>query len=73
MAVERMNGGAQSEAKYAKRFGHPIEFDAPFTYDAVYIVVDAMNCKDGKKTLLDVVKMQEHKGPIKHRFIGPFL
>ncbi|EEA01686.1 Extracellular ligand-binding receptor [Burkholderia sp. H160] len=100
MAVERMNGGAEFAAKYAKRFGHPIEFDAPFTYDAVYIVVDAMkranstdpakvlakvsgtdykgvtgettfdakgdlqhgvislyDYKDGKKTLLDVVKM----------------
>src|SRR6202046_2297596 len=42
MAVERMNGGAEFSAKYTKRFGHPIEFDAPFTYDAVYIVVDAM-------------------------------
>ncbi|MCC8402733.1 branched-chain amino acid ABC transporter substrate-binding protein [Paraburkholderia sp. MMS20-SJTN17] len=100
MAVERMNGGAEFAAKYAKRFGHPIEFDAPFTYDAVYIVVDAMkranstdpakvlakvsgtdykgvtgettfdakgdlqhgvislyDYKDGKKTLLDIVKM----------------
>jgi branched-chain amino acid transport system substrate-binding protein len=100
MAVERMNGGAEFSAKYTKRFGHPIEFDAPFTYDAVYIVVDAMkransvepakvlakisgtnyagvtgqttfdakgdlqhgvislyDYKDGKKTLLDVVKM----------------
>jgi branched-chain amino acid transport system substrate-binding protein len=100
MAVERMNGGAEFAAKYAKRFGHAIEFDAPFTYDAVYIVVDAMkranstdpakvlakvsgtdykgvtgettfdakgdlqhgvislyDYKDGKKTLLDVVKM----------------
>jgi branched-chain amino acid transport system substrate-binding protein len=100
MAVERMDGGAQFAAKYTKRFGHPIEFDAPFTYDAVYIVVDAMkranstepskvlakiagtdykgvtgqttfdakgdlqhgvislyDYKDGKKTLVDVMKM----------------
>ncbi|WP_418016607.1 branched-chain amino acid ABC transporter substrate-binding protein [Paraburkholderia caribensis] len=41
-AVERMNNGPQFEAKYQKRFGHPIEFDAPFTYDAVHIIVDAM-------------------------------
>jgi len=42
MAMERMNGGVAFEAKYEKRFGHPVEFDAPFAYDAVYIVVDAM-------------------------------
>ncbi len=100
MALEKMAGGAEFSAKYQKRFGHAIEFDAPFTYDAVYIVVDAMkranstdaakilaqipgtnykgvigtttfdskgdlqhgvislyDYKDGKKTLLDVVKM----------------
>jgi branched-chain amino acid transport system substrate-binding protein len=42
MALEKMPGGAAFQAKYVKRFGHGIEFDAPFTYDAVYIVVDAM-------------------------------
>ncbi|HEY4297262.1 MAG TPA: branched-chain amino acid ABC transporter substrate-binding protein [Paraburkholderia sp.] len=42
MALEKMPGGAAFAAKYQKRFGHGIEFDAPFTYDAVYIVVDAM-------------------------------
>jgi len=41
-SVEKMAGGAAFAAKYRKRFGHDIEFDAPFTYDAVYIIVDAM-------------------------------
>jgi branched-chain amino acid transport system substrate-binding protein len=57
MAVERMDGGAQFAAKYVKRFGHPIEFDAPFTYDAVYIVVDAMkraNSTDPSKVLAKI-------------------
>ena len=57
MAVERMEGGAQFSAKYTKRFGHPIEFDAPFTYDAVYIIVDAMkraNSTDSSKVLAKI-------------------
>ncbi|RQU90594.1 branched-chain amino acid ABC transporter substrate-binding protein [Burkholderia cepacia] len=41
-ALEKMPGGAAFQAKYEKRYGHPIEIYAPFTYDAVYIVVDAM-------------------------------
>jgi branched-chain amino acid transport system substrate-binding protein len=54
MALEKMPGGAAFRAKYEKRFGHPIEFDAPFTYDAVYIIVDAMkraNSTDPAKIL----------------------
>lgn len=42
MALEKMVGGKAFEAKYEKRFGQPIQIDAPFAYDAVYIVVDAM-------------------------------
>jgi len=41
-SVEKMAGGAAFAAKYRQRFGHDIEYDAPFTYDAVYIIVDAM-------------------------------
>ncbi|TDV36950.1 amino acid/amide ABC transporter substrate-binding protein (HAAT family) [Paraburkholderia caballeronis] len=57
MALEKMAGGAAFSAKYQKRFGHPIEFDAPFTYDAVYIVVDAMkraNSTDAAKILAQI-------------------
>jgi len=42
MALEKMAGGPAFLAKYQKRFGQPIQIYAPFTYDAVYIVVDAM-------------------------------
>jgi len=54
MALEKMPGGAAFAAKYEKRFGHPIVFDAAYTYDAVYIVADAMkraNSTDPAKIL----------------------
>ncbi|MET5021291.1 branched-chain amino acid ABC transporter substrate-binding protein, partial [Burkholderia pseudomallei] len=53
-ALEKMPGRATFQPKYEKRFNHPIRFDAPFTYDAVYIFVDAMkraNSKDPAKIL----------------------
>ncbi|MEM5422773.1 MULTISPECIES: branched-chain amino acid ABC transporter substrate-binding protein [Paraburkholderia] len=83
MAVERMNGGAAFAAKYQKRFGHPIEFDAPFTYDAVYIVVDAMkraNAIDHAKILAQIPGTDykgvigettfDSKGDLKHGVIS---
>ncbi|WP_028201958.1 branched-chain amino acid ABC transporter substrate-binding protein [Paraburkholderia nodosa] len=83
MAVERMNGGAAFAAKYQKRFGHPIEFDAPFTYDAVYIVVDAMkraNSTDHAKVLAQIPGTDykgvigettfDSKGDLKHGVIS---
>jgi branched-chain amino acid transport system substrate-binding protein len=42
MALEKMPGGKTFEAKFEKRFGQPIQSFAPFSYDAVYIIVDAM-------------------------------
>ncbi|MCI0152116.1 branched-chain amino acid ABC transporter substrate-binding protein [Paraburkholderia sediminicola] len=54
LALEKMAGGKAFEAKYEKRFGRPILYDAPFTYDAVLIVVDAMkraNSTDPAKVL----------------------
>ncbi|WP_302055057.1 branched-chain amino acid ABC transporter substrate-binding protein [Burkholderia multivorans] len=53
-ALEKMPGGAAFLAKYQKRFNQGIKFDAPFAYDAVYIVVDAMkraNSTDPAKIL----------------------
>ncbi|CAJ5663747.1 branched chain amino acid ABC transporter periplasmic ligand-binding protein [Burkholderia pseudomallei] len=45
-ALESMPQGKQFEAKFEKQFGKPIELYAPFTYDAVYIVVSAMKRAD---------------------------
>nr|WP_150612695.1 branched-chain amino acid ABC transporter substrate-binding protein [Pandoraea terrigena] len=41
-ALEKMPQGAAFAAKYEKRFGEPIQIYAPFSYDAVYVIVDAM-------------------------------
>jgi branched-chain amino acid transport system substrate-binding protein len=100
LALSKMERGADFEKKYADRFHTPVQIYAPFTYDAVYVIVDAMkransidapkvlaampstdyngvighiafddkgdlkegaitlyDFKDGKKTVLDVVKM----------------
>ncbi|MFP3555512.1 branched-chain amino acid ABC transporter substrate-binding protein [Paraburkholderia sp. SIMBA_049] len=40
--IDQMQDGKAFEAKYFKRFGQQIQLYAPYTYDAVYIVVDAM-------------------------------
>jgi len=53
-SLEKMPGGGAFKAKYEKRFGQPIQIYAPFTYDAVYIIVDAMkrsNSTDPAKIL----------------------
>ena len=100
LALSKMERGAEFEKKYDARFHTPVQIYAPFTYDAVYVIVDAMkransiepskvlaampstdytgvighiafddkgdlkegaitlyDFKDGKKAVLDVVKM----------------
>jgi branched-chain amino acid transport system substrate-binding protein len=100
LALSKMDRGADFEKKYVDRFHTPVQIYAPFTYDAVYVIVDAMkransieapkvlaampstdyngvighiafddkgdlkegaitlyDFKDGKKAVLDVVKM----------------
>lgn len=54
MPLSRMSQGAAFNAKYQARFGQPLVLYAPFTYDAVYIIVDAMkrsNSVDPSKVL----------------------
>jgi branched-chain amino acid transport system substrate-binding protein len=66
MALEKMEGGAAFQAKYQKRFGQPIQIYAPFTYDAVYIIVDAMKragSTDPAK-ILAVMPNTDYKGVI---------
>lgn len=53
-SIQKMPGGAAFMAKYQKRFGVPVGITAPLSYDAVYIVVDAMkraNSTDSGKIL----------------------
>ncbi|MBN3782027.1 branched-chain amino acid ABC transporter substrate-binding protein [Burkholderia sp. Ac-20345] len=42
MPLEKLAGGAAFQKKYEARFHQPIQIYAPLTYDAVYIIVDAM-------------------------------
>ncbi|HEY3536837.1 MAG TPA: branched-chain amino acid ABC transporter substrate-binding protein [Trinickia sp.] len=42
IALEKMPGGASFAKKYEARFHQPLQVYAPFSYDAVFIVVDAM-------------------------------
>ncbi|WJF90192.1 branched-chain amino acid ABC transporter substrate-binding protein [Paraburkholderia bonniea] len=66
MALEKMKDGKAFEAKYSKRFGQPIQIYAPFTYDAVYIIVDAMkraNSTDPAK-ILAMIPSTDYNGVI---------
>lgn len=40
--LDQMADGKVFEAKYIKRFNQPVTLYAPYTYDAVYVIVDAM-------------------------------
>jgi branched-chain amino acid transport system substrate-binding protein len=42
LALSKMDKGADFEKKYEDRFHTPVQIYAPFTYDAVYVIVDAM-------------------------------
>ena len=64
MALEKMPGGAAFAKRYQARFGQPIQIYAPFTYDAVYIIVDAMkraNSTD-KSKILAAMPTTDYKG-----------
>jgi branched-chain amino acid transport system substrate-binding protein len=42
LALSKMEQGADFEKKYQARFNAPVQIYAPFTYDAVMVIVDAM-------------------------------
>jgi branched-chain amino acid transport system substrate-binding protein len=42
LALSKMDKGADFEKKYEARFHQPVQIYAPFTYDAMYVIVDAM-------------------------------
>ncbi len=53
MALANMPKGADFAKRYEARFNAPIQVYAPFTYDAVYVIVDAM--KRAKSTKADAI------------------
>lgn len=68
MPLSRMSQGAVFNAKYQARFGQPLVLYAPFTYDAVYIIVDAMkhsNSLDPSK-ILDAIHKTDYVGITGH-------
>ena len=42
LALSKMAKGADFEKNYKARFNSPVQIYAPFTYDSVYVIVDAM-------------------------------
>ena len=66
-SLEKMGkAGEEFQAKFQKRFGVPIQIYAPFTYDAVYIIVDAMKragSTDAAK-ILAAMPTTDYKGVI---------
>jgi branched-chain amino acid transport system substrate-binding protein len=46
MALQKMPGGAAFTTKYAKAFNTQTQIYAPFGYDAVYVIADAMKRAD---------------------------
>lgn len=66
LGLDKMPGGAAFEKKYEARFHQPILIYAPFSYDAVYIVVDAMkraNSIDASKIVAQMPGT-DHQGVI---------
>ncbi|MFM0551610.1 branched-chain amino acid ABC transporter substrate-binding protein [Paraburkholderia sediminicola] len=66
MALEKMPGGGAFARKYEARFHQPLQVYAPFAYDAVYIIVDAMqraNSIDPAK-ILAAMPSADYKGVI---------
>lgn len=54
-ALSKMAQGADFQKRFKERFGSDVQIYAPFTYDAVYVLVDAMkraNSTDPAKILL---------------------
>jgi branched-chain amino acid transport system substrate-binding protein len=68
LALSKMDKGADFEKKYEDRFHTPVQIYAPFTYDAVYVIVDAMkraNSIDAPK-VLGAMPSTDYNGLIGH-------
>ncbi|QYY30950.1 MULTISPECIES: branched-chain amino acid ABC transporter substrate-binding protein [Cupriavidus] len=66
LALSKMENGADFEKRYQARFNAPVQIYAPFTYDAVMVIVDAMkraNSTDPAAILAEMPKTN-YKGVI---------
>ncbi|CAG9169043.1 branched-chain amino acid ABC transporter substrate-binding protein [Cupriavidus pinatubonensis] len=66
LALSKMENGADFQKRYQARFNAPVQIYAPFTYDAVMVIVDAMkraNSTDPAAILAEMPKTN-YKGVI---------
>ena len=66
LALSKMEKGADFDKRYQARFNAPVQIYAPFTYDAVMVIVDAMkraNSTDAAAILAEMPKTN-YKGVI---------
>lgn len=68
LPIEKMSGGAEFEKRYEARYKEPLQVYAPFAYDAVAVIVDAMvraNSTERAK-ILAAVPATQHDGLTGH-------
>lgn len=73
LALSRMEKGADFEKSYEDRFHTPVQIYAPFAYDAVYVIVDAMkraNSIEASKVLA-AMPSTDYRGVIGHIAFAP--
>ena len=60
-ALSKMDQGADFQKRYKERFNSDVQIYAPFTYDAVYVLVDAMKRANSTDPAKILVAMPETK------------
>ncbi len=61
MALSKMEGGPEFQKKYKERFNIDVDIYAPFSYDAVYVIVDAMKRANSVETAKILAAMPQTK------------
>jgi branched-chain amino acid transport system substrate-binding protein len=66
MALSKMEAGPEFQKKYKERFNIDVDIYAPFAYDAVYVIVDAMKRANSVETakILAAMPQTQMKGLI---------
>ena len=66
LALSKMEQGETFKKRFEERFGVPVQIYAPFTYDAVMVIVDAMKRANSSdpKMILEALPKTAYKGLI---------
>ena len=66
LALSKMEQGEAFKKRFEERFGVPVQIYAPFTYDAVMVIVDAMKRANSSdpKMILEALPKTAYKGLI---------